>query len=946
MAGKRSSKKSASAPTPNRAVVKNSTKPYIQTWRETRGVDTEKWARLELDLGRWAQVAGIFGAAVLGLVAFFVSLDLRSSPFVANFRRIDMAVWFPLNAMTIGLAAFTVIKKVDPFRQGLASAHFLSSLAALVISVTVLVFSLLDQASILDFGVFVLWMYPVSAVGLSLTFISLAVTWEGLGLRKDASIIAAVAVPILLSIIPLSSQDPFGVSAALSLLIVYAAMFVLLSGSLIHLTASAAEPSQKEILKGSDLRIAQLRQDLEDKREALDFKEKAYGALDAELEARRKELADYEVEVEAREKELNAVQAKMDQQRAAMKDGEFLFAKTKARVDTRIEEFNLKEMELKTARAQVDEKSRRIAESEAGFAEREKEIKRKEIDLSSREHAIQSMTSELDTLEARLKKEGTEVDARRNVAIKLEKDLQLTASELRMKAGVFDAKSPKDVKDKMSELLAREKELAQVEVKARQAVEEAKQQLSEAEVNAAALQQEKDRLAKREEGLNAREVAITESEALHEKKAVEVERRSMEVAELKKTVGAREQEYTSLFEKTKMREAEASGSAGEMARDRAALEAREQQLAKWRKVLETETKQFNQKVRDFSSREKEIEQKEGKLSLQELEFEKRAREGMRTRSTPGLAEADADKVFDLREKRLREREEEFQRRTFQKEKEMDARERGLREQLHSLGVTAGHEAAEEGGALSTRREGRLATGTPRLDDLLYGGFPMNANILFVGPAFVGKEVAVFNFIAEGLKSNVPSVIVTTSKPPVEIAKDMAPVLPTFMEYERLGLVRWIDASGHIPTKKLVRDGKTFRVPNATDFEGILSAVKTAEDEFREESAPYFRFAFLTLSSSLSQSDEKSALGFVQRFVNRLRQGKCVAAFAIERGMHTDQQLESLQQLMDGALHFKQDKATTVMSVVGIGDAQTRAWVPYKFTNKSIVIGSFQLERIR
>jgi hypothetical protein len=167
-----------------------------------------------------------------------------------------------------------------------------------------------------------------------------------------------------------------------------------------------------------------------------------------------------------------------------------------------------------------------------------------------------------------------------------------------------------------------------------------------------------------------------------------------------------------------------------------------------------------------------------------------------------------------------------------------------------------------------------------------------------------------------------------------------------MEYEQLGLVRWVDASGTTPTQKLARDGNTFRVPNAADFEGLLNAVNQADNEFREKGAPYFRFAYLTLSSSLTQADEKVALSFVQRFANRLRQSKCVAAFALERGMHTDQQVESLQQLMDGALHFKQEKSKTLMSVVGIGETQTRDWVPYKHTNKSIMIGSFQLERIR
>jgi len=35
-----------------------------------------------------------------------------------------------------------------------------------------------------------------------------------------------------------------------------------------------------------------------------------------------------------------------------------------------------------------------------------------------------------------------------------------------------------------------------------------------------------------------------------------------------------------------------------------------------------------------------------------------------------------------------------------------------------------------------------------------------------------------------------------------------------------------------------------------------------------------------------------------------------------------------------------------MHVAGLSEVQTRDWVPYKFTNKAIMIGSFQLERIR
>src|SRR2546425_10717378 len=63
-------------------------------------------------------------------------------------------------------------------------------------------------------------------------------------------------------------------------------------------------------------------------------------------------------------------------------------------------------------------------------------------------------------------------------------------------------------------------------------------------------------------------------------------------------------------------------------------------------------------------------------------------------------------------------------------------------------------------------------------------------------------------------------------------------------------------------------------------------------------------------------------------------------------MHTDQTLEALEHMVDGAIHFKSDKQKTALQDVGLGEVQKHDWVPYKFTNKALMIGSFQLERIR
>ncbi|MCU0852708.1 MAG: hypothetical protein MUC90_05580, partial [Thermoplasmata archaeon] len=101
-----------------------------------------------------------------------------------------------------------------------------------------------------------------------------------------------------------------------------------------------------------------------------------------------------------------------------------------------------------------------------------------------------------------------------------------------------------------------------------------------------------------------------------------------------------------------------------------------------------------------------------------------------------------------------------------------------------------------------------------------------------------------------------------------------------------------------------------------------------------------------LSMSITQADEKRAFQFVQTIAGKTKQGGGIGVYAVERGMHTEQQLESIQHHMSGAIQFKSDKGKTLLSVQGIGDAQTRDWIEYKHTNKALMVGAFSLERIR
>ena len=63
-------------------------------------------------------------------------------------------------------------------------------------------------------------------------------------------------------------------------------------------------------------------------------------------------------------------------------------------------------------------------------------------------------------------------------------------------------------------------------------------------------------------------------------------------------------------------------------------------------------------------------------------------------------------------------------------------------------------------------------------------------------------------------------------------------------------------------------------------------------------------------------------------------------------MHSDSDMESLEHMVDGALNLKIEQLKTFLSVRGITDSQSRAWVGYTFTRKTFGLGSFSLEHIR
>jgi KaiC/GvpD/RAD55 family RecA-like ATPase len=226
--------------------------------------------------------------------------------------------------------------------------------------------------------------------------------------------------------------------------------------------------------------------------------------------------------------------------------------------------------------------------------------------------------------------------------------------------------------------------------------------------------------------------------------------------------------------------------------------------------------------------------------------------------------------------------------------------------------------------------------------LLLGGLPPRTHLVLLGDAFVGKEIVLYSFIAEGLKRGEPAILLTAAHSPEEVAASLGVVLPQFREFEQQGLVTWIDASG----SKAAPTPQRLVVSSSEDRAGMLSALVKASKSYDDEGRTPLRFGFLGLAAVLAHGDERTGFAFLQNVVGILKPRDALAMYSLEGGAVSDAQVEVMLSRMDGAIAFRQDRDKTFLSVRGLGEVQTHDWVECRATNRALIVGSFALERIR
>ncbi len=375
------------------------------------------------------------------------------------------------------------------------------------------------------------------------------------------------------------------------------------------------------------------------------------------------------------------------------------------------------------------------------------------------------------------------------------------------------------------------------------------------------------------------------------------------------------------------------------------IQLRENELRTRFEEIRLGSEENERKRAPLTFKEKELEAWDQQLRVtkQTLEIEARRLEKLRAEETiaaGSAAAADREKQMDDLRQSLQH-----------KEEELRSRESFLHQQMETL-ATAQQKTAEEQAeemaedAHTAATEIKVRTGVRRLDDLVFGGLPKGSQVLLSGPSHTGKDVLARLFIAEGLKTGVPALWVVTDKTYTQIREEMTGILPQYPDLEARGLVRYIDLYSR--SLGVTQSESVARLLSLTDkgaVEQLTVAVNAFSQDLREKAGAY-RMVFESISTLTAYLDSSAMFRFLQPFVGRRKLDGAAGYYVLETGMHTDSDLQTLEHMVDGSFNLKVDQLKTFLSVKGITDAQSRAWIGYTFSKKSFSLGSFSLDHIR
>ena len=296
-----------------------SRRSYVEQVESAEVKRSRKAAILQLKMGRLAHIIGIASGLALALTAL-IAYGLVNWEFLRNGPGfLTVLKWMIPLAAGVVVSVVALMIKWEPFLTDRRDAHFILSIVAIVVPSLIIALIALDELGYMSLGR-PDWLYSASLLGISLTLISLAMTWEGTSRRRTISIVSAIFPPVLLFFPVLIKFDPVVLASILPMAYLGSAVAIQLSGSMLHIIASSTTVQQREVLRASDGKLKEQLIELDKKRQALIYREDALRSRESDLEVYEKRLQEELASIDERKSQTTASESEIETRLLQVKD--------------------------------------------------------------------------------------------------------------------------------------------------------------------------------------------------------------------------------------------------------------------------------------------------------------------------------------------------------------------------------------------------------------------------------------------------------------------------------------------------------------------------------------------------------------------------------------------------------------------------------------------------
>lgn len=227
------------------------------------------------------------------------------------------------------------------------------------------------------------------------------------------------------------------------------------------------------------------------------------------------------------------------------------------------------------------------------------------------------------------------------------------------------------------------------------------------------------------------------------------------------------------------------------------------------------------------------------------------------------------------------------------------------------------------------------TGGKKFDELLNGGFPLKSKILVQGPSFIGKDLLLDQFVAEGIRSGAPAIIILTQATTSQVRKKIVEMDPKLEDHEKLGLVSYVDC--YTKTAGLVgKNPFAIYLNGVQDLEAIVDTIERFQRSYSEKYF-YNRIVFDSLSSIIRMHGINATLDFLNNVNAKIVAYNSSALFDLSGGIHAPNEINAVESLMDGVVNLKEDRGKHLLSVKGLANIKSREWLEYSYNERYIDI---------